>query len=297
MRKWIDIVLREAAEIDNAWFGPNGEAINLDESHSLYVLHHPATFGLADSPEVADIAKKWQETDEELNYDRLIAMAEANGWVRISHDVGTLNVGRNIALSGSNARAILRALRWLIDQRHASIEQLAVEIETLAGTRINHVYYDLRDADLERFYRRGILPRRPSHQHLAEGRVYRIDWGYTQPVMVITNPSPPQARTLVTTIAERHNNAVYLRGIMIEDKVYVWDGYLMTHDDVHSELLSDVPKSADDFWPLEISNYTVVGLQKLDYHPARCRPREAEQSPFVRNVLTAIDALPPIAHR
>lgn len=127
---------------------------------------------------------------------------------------------------------------------------------------------------------------------LSEGRVYRIDWGYTQPVMVITNPSPPQARTLVSAIAKQHENAVYLRGLLVGTRVYVWDGYMMTHDDVRSELLPDVHPSSDDLFQLEISNYTVVGFQQLSYRPARCRPREAEKSPFVRNVLAAIDALP-----
>lgn len=137
-----------------------------------------------------------------------------------------------------------------------------------------------------------IVLREAADVHLAEGRVYRIDWGYTQPVMVISNPSPPQSRTLVTAIAKQHENAVYLRGLMVGQRIYVWDGYMMTHDDVHSELLPDIPMSADDVFQLEISNYTVIGLQKLDYHAARCRPREAEQSPFVKNVLAAIDALP-----
>lgn len=134
---------------------------------------------------------------------------------------------------------------------------------------------------------------------LFEGRVYRIDGGYPEPVTVVSNPSPPQARTLVKAVAAKRGKAVYFRAIMYDQKVYVWDGYLLTHDDVCRELLPDVPTSSDDLCAFEITNYRVIGLTQIENHPAKCivlKPGQGlhpDRSPFVRNMMVALDALSP----
>ena len=87
---------------------------------------------------------------------------------------------------------------------------------------------------------------------LIEGKVYQIGWGYPQPVLVIRNPSPPQSRGLVERIL-RKRDEVYLRGLMIEDKVVlVWDGWEMSHDDVREELFPNVRSHSSDLSLFEI---------------------------------------------
>lgn len=124
------------------------------------------------------------------------------------------------------------------------------------------------------------------YRDLIEGKVYQIDWGYPQPVLVIRNPSPPQSRGLVERIL-RKRDEVYLRGLMIEDKVVlVWDGWEMSHDDVREELFPNVRSHSSDLSLFEIGPDGYGLVQAGDYDP--------ERSPFVQNAVTAVKArLPP----
>jgi hypothetical protein len=121
-----------------------------------------------------------------------------------------------------------------------------------------------------------------------EGRVYRIDWGYPRPVMIISNPSRPQARTLIETIRKTSND-IFIRGLIHDEKVYVWDGWSMTHDDVMGQLFPDSP--SDTF---EIANFTQTSVLDKTYHEAQCHnlqinSDDPKASPFVKNVMQAID--------
>ena len=126
---------------------------------------------------------------------------------------------------------------------------------------------------------------------LLEGRVFRIDWGSPVPVMVISNPSPPQARTLVEIIRKKETK-IYIRGILVRGKmVYVWDGYQMTHDDVRQELFPTVRTS--DLTTFEIANYTQTGLFTADTHAAKVKTLQfgdhiVGDNSFVGNILQAI---------
>ena len=125
--------------------------------------------------------------------------------------------------------------------------------------------------------------RRALQVQVTEGKLYQIDWGYTQPVLVIRNPSPPQARGLVARIRKKRDE-VYLRGLMIEDKiVLIWDGWDMTHDDVREQLFPNVRSHSSDLTLFEIDSDGDFGLvQAGDYDP--------ERSPFVRNAMAAVKA-------
>jgi hypothetical protein len=135
------------------------------------------------------------------------------------------------------------------------------------------------------------------YQEIDEGRVYRVDWGYPSPVMIISNPSSAQARTLIELLRKKHSMMIYLRGLMIDHTVYVWDGHSMTHHDVFSELLSDVYTDSDDVCTFEIADYTVIGFAKIRQHAAKCTilkmGHDPSASSFVKNVMAAIDATLP----
>jgi hypothetical protein len=130
---------------------------------------------------------------------------------------------------------------------------------------------------------------------LNEGKTYSLDGGYTVPVMVINNPSPPQARTLAEK-ARRGRKDVYLRGLMYMEKVYVWEGYMLTHDDVRSQLFPEIDGHSSDLTTFTLQNYKVVGLRELEFHLARCiveKPGDYDPitNRFVKNVLEAINAV------
>lgn len=134
------------------------------------------------------------------------------------------------------------------------------------------------------------------YYQIDEGRVYQIDWGYPRPVMIISNPSQAQSRTLVEILRKKHD-LVYLRGLMNHHTVYVWDGHYMTHDDVLSELLPDVYADSDDLSTFEIKDYKMISLSQVQHHPAECTVYKPGPDPlvsrFVQNVMAAIDATPP----
>lgn len=104
---------------------------------------------------------------------------------------------------------------------------------------------------------------------LTEGRVIPIEWGYPEPVKVFVNPSRQQARTLVDMI-RRKRGKLYLRGLMIEDKkVMVWDGWDMTHDDVHQRLAPNIASHSSDYSTFEIDDNGLTNLRPGDFLPAR----------------------------
>lgn len=77
-------------------------------------------------------------------------------------------------------------------------------------------------------------------------------------------------------------------------------GSYLTHDDVLSKLLPDVPRYTSDLSTFEIKDYTVRGLAPDDFlhHEAKCRiakpgDYDPEGSPFVRNIMIAIDTFTP----
>jgi hypothetical protein len=137
------------------------------------------------------------------------------------------------------------------------------------------------------------------YNELVEGRVYRVDWGYSMPVTIISNPSPPQARTLIAAIRRQHD-MVYLRGLMFENEVYIWNGGHMTHDDVRSQLLPDVSRYSTDVSLFEVKDYTIsgYGADGIERHAAKVSITQAGDcdpaiSPFVKNIMVAIDTKQP----
>jgi hypothetical protein len=146
-----------ASKVPRLWLGPKGEAIDLndeDVAHSLYVLRHQELFGIVLS---AEEMRTWEE-DGELQYDLIIARAEANGWVRTSGDTHAGGAGNiAIAVSASNAQNILKGVRW-IQKLGFTFHTVQAEIETLIGDKINQRYYHLTGDVLDKFLRRGVLP-------------------------------------------------------------------------------------------------------------------------------------------
>lgn len=115
--------------IPRLWLSLRGEAIELDSGHphSVYVMEHPETFGL--TPEqLAPLQQQWDE-EGELDFDRVILLAELNGWVRVSSDAGWLTGQHTIpALSAASANNVRYGLRWLA-QHDILADKALVEID------------------------------------------------------------------------------------------------------------------------------------------------------------------------
>lgn len=80
----------------------------------------------------------------------------------------------------------------------------------------------------------------------------------------------------------------------MHNTVYVWDGAMMTHDDVRGQLLPDLSNNSDDLTAFEIADYTVVGPLKVTMHDAKVqvvKPGMSDPyiSPFVQNIVAAIN--------
>jgi len=149
--RYAEIIAESQEHFPRLWLGPLGEVIDLDEdgdSHSAYIVHNEDVFGIGDQT-MADATNN----DDDLNYDLLIAAAEARGWVRISRDAGGNN-GQAVAISARDARGIAYGLRWL-EKNAFVVRMLQAEVETLSGTSVNRRYFQLSGEALERFRRRG----------------------------------------------------------------------------------------------------------------------------------------------
>ncbi len=131
---------------------------------------------------------------------------------------------------------------------------------------------------------------------LTEGKIYKIDWGYSNLVAIINNPSLTQARIMVLAMHSKRAD-IYIRGIMYVKTVFVWDGWNMTHYDVINELLPDVPQHSSDLACFTIANYDEWNVaSNAPVTPAKCSIAKAGDydplsSPFVANMISAIDAL------
>jgi hypothetical protein len=155
IRRWM-ILCESNGDVPRLWLGPHGEAIDVeaeDVAHSIYVLKHQSLFDIIVSP---DEMREWEQGGE-LDYDTIIARAEANGWVRTSRDTNRKQPG-HVAISAANARGIARGLRWLEAHGYAILDVQA-EIDTIVGNKPTQRYYHLNGDSLATFLRRGILPR------------------------------------------------------------------------------------------------------------------------------------------
>ena len=110
------------------------------------------SFGL-DQKKLISLIDWWEEVLGEFDYDYVIALAERNGWVRISHDS---HIAPLVA-SGKDLRTVRKAVRLLIE-RGENVTSLSLEIEQIVtigdSTRIEQKFYSIDDdRQLSRFLR------------------------------------------------------------------------------------------------------------------------------------------------
>lgn len=125
------------------------------DGHGMVVAKDPERFGLpADHFDAhLDAVNSGDDRDTEFDFDAAIALAQAQGWVRVSHDARS-----GIAISAGNARAAQRAARQLLERAFDAF-RMDLEISRIDGDRIVSSFYQLDDATMTQFVRYGRLPR------------------------------------------------------------------------------------------------------------------------------------------
>jgi hypothetical protein len=145
--------------IPRMWLGPEGQSINLDNpwmSHHDYVIDHSATFGLDDTSEANGYAG-----DYDVNV--IDALAEENGWVRISADITDVRASSGILISASSIGDVRRALKWLFDHSYYP-EHLEIEVEEVNMGRVRYLeHHVLNGEEIDYFYRYGRVQRQRMH--------------------------------------------------------------------------------------------------------------------------------------
>lgn len=138
------------------WLGPNGEIIDvcaLDVSHSGCVANSPATFGLdAEAFASVDLI----DEEGEFDFDTVIALAQTNGWIRVSTDSFKNKQGM-LSISAGNADAVRRGIRHL-HRIGVLIDSAEISIERFQGETIVGSFHVLDELALKRFLRGGQLP-------------------------------------------------------------------------------------------------------------------------------------------
>lgn len=145
--------------IPRLWVSPISEAVELEDhdGHGMTVAKDPERFGLPPLHFDAHLAAV-NNGDTEFDFDVAIALAEARGWARVSHDAKS-----GIAIGAATLRAAQRAVRVLVG-RGVEMSRVDVEIERLSDDRIVAVLYQLQDDALVNFQRFGWVGKGRSHE-------------------------------------------------------------------------------------------------------------------------------------
>ncbi|MGY3582268.1 hypothetical protein ACVIGB_000807 [Bradyrhizobium sp. USDA 4341] len=145
-----------AIAVPRLWISPSGEALNCDEldlSHGMMVARDPERFGLAVRHFEAHLAAIDAGEDVEFDFDAAIALAQSNGWARLSLDARS-----GIAISAADRKSAQRGVRVAL-QHGPEIAALDVEIASIVGDRIVAFYYQLDFQQISAFVRSARLPR------------------------------------------------------------------------------------------------------------------------------------------
>lgn len=145
-----------------AWISPQGKVIELTgtgTAHYELILKHPDVFWI-DKAFIDQLTKFWKKNKMEFDTFYLIALAENNGWVRISPDTSQ----GIVSICGTRLTNMQKAVAWLVDE-HGIEDNISVEKEMIVlednGTHgsIHAFYYLLNNkASVKKFQRLGQLP-------------------------------------------------------------------------------------------------------------------------------------------
>lgn len=147
--RFFEILTENFESIPRMWLGPRGEEFNLDRdwiSHFDFVLKNQEMMGLTDI------------VGENLTSRGINALAEQQGWVRISADVSKRGgSGTHIAISASSIRNVQKAIRWLHQNQYYP-DYVEVEIDSPRGETVDFIVLSDYDA-IDTFYKYGKMQR------------------------------------------------------------------------------------------------------------------------------------------
>ena len=120
-------------------------------------------------------------------------------------------------------------------------------------------------------------------KEIFEGKTLRVKYRYGHDITDITiieNPSMQQTLVAYDRTAQKYQEP-YLRGLCFRnEKIYVWDGFVATHDDVQSELFPDEPPHSSDITLFEVDKNGIKISRQGDYDLPSCA--------FAKTILKAI---------